>query len=426
MEGLVAGTIRRHRGSLSFQYDADYAGRTQPTPISTSMPVGDSVYGDRVVAPWIAGLLPDDERVVARWAREMGVSAKAFDLLGTRIGEDCAGAVQFARPERVSGVASRPGSVEELSESDIAARLRELRADSTTWRGRDGAGRFSLAGAQAKTALSLKSGRWGDPSGAAATTHILKPAISGLDNHDLNEHLCLASARLSGLSAVPTRIQSFEGESAIVVERYDRFFDPSSDVVLRIHQEDICQALSVDPSLKYEADGGPGVRSVIGCLAAAIGGSASSAAVYQFVDAVIWNWLIAGTDAHAKNYSLILSGDAVELAPMYDVASALPYPGFSEQKMRFAMRVGSRYYVAIRHNPWPRAAKMWGLDYARLHDRVIRLASMAGDSFSAASKAPELCDLDSVMPSTLTDLVAERAARAIDALNLPLEHHRQA
>jgi len=63
-----------------------------------------------------------------------------------------------------------------------------------------GTGQFSLAGAQAKTALYFdeRTSRWGDPSGAISTTHILKPAIGGLDDHDLNEQLCLSAARLLG------------------------------------------------------------------------------------------------------------------------------------------------------------------------------------------------------------------------------------
>lgn len=72
-------------------------------------------------------------------------------------------------------------------------------------------------------------------------------------------------------------------------------------------------------------------------------------AVCRFADASIWNWLIAGTDAHAKNYSPLLAGNQVRLVPLYDVASALPY-GAHENKLRLAMKVGDDDRVFLQHN----------------------------------------------------------------------------
>ncbi len=140
------------------------------------------------------------------------------------MGEDCAGAVQFVRPERVEAMLARSGAIAPLTEERVAERLRTLRRDPSAWH-LAGTGQFSLAGAQAKTALhlDLSTGEWGDPSGAVPTTHILKPAIAGFDDHDLNEHLCLRAARIAGLRAATSRITSFGEERAIVVERYDRF-----------------------------------------------------------------------------------------------------------------------------------------------------------------------------------------------------------
>src|ERR1019366_160687 len=146
------------------------------------------------------GLLPDNDAVLARWARQFHVSSSSpFSLLGTQIGEDCAGAVRFAPPEEIDRVLARPSGVTWLTEDDVGQRLRDLREDSTSWLGRSFTGQFSLAGAQAKTALLFKDGRWGVPSGSTPTTHILKPAVAGYDGHDLNEHLCLDAARRAGL-----------------------------------------------------------------------------------------------------------------------------------------------------------------------------------------------------------------------------------
>jgi len=210
--------------------------------------------------------------------------------------------------------------VEPVSNDEVAALLRGLRRDSGAWHPNAQSG-WSLAGAQPKLALAydeLTRG-WAIPSGSRATTHILKPAIVGLDDHDLNEHLCLAAARALGLRAADSKVVRFGSEQALVVRRYDR---PLIDgVVVRVHQEDFCQALGVHPQRKYQSDGGPTVDDLVGVL-----GSAGSQRddIGHLLRAVAYNWLILCTDAHAKNYSLLLSGRQVRLAPLYDLASAPP------------------------------------------------------------------------------------------------------
>jgi serine/threonine-protein kinase HipA len=217
----VAGTVTRiARGALRFDYADDYRQRPDATPLSLSMPTQVRSHPDHVITPWLWGLLPDNDAVLARWSRQFQVSAASpFSLLATQIGEDCAGAVRFAPPDQGDRVLTRPGSVTWLTEDEVATRLRDLKEDSTAWLGRSFTGQFSLAGAQAKTALLFRDGRWGVPSGATATTHILKPAVSGFDDHDLNEHICLDAARRVGLLAVRTRVGRFGDETAIVVDR---------------------------------------------------------------------------------------------------------------------------------------------------------------------------------------------------------------
>ena len=98
--------------------------------------------------------------------------------------------------------------------------------------------------------------------------------------------------------------------------------------------------------------------------------------VWRFFDALAWNWLIAGTDAHAKNYSLLLSGAEIRLAPLYDVASALPY-GVHERELRFAMKIGGDYRVYPERNTWDKAAHELGLDVDSAIERVAVLAEQA-------------------------------------------------
>lgn len=412
----IAGTVTRLTGGkLQFDYDEQYAAGPGATPLSLSMPLATRSHPDHVITPWLWGLLPDDPSVIANWARHFDLARAApFTLLATPVGADCAGAVRFARPEDIDRRLSIVGAITWLTEEDIADRLRELRRDSTTWLGPAFTGQFSLAGAQAKTALIYQNGRWGVPSGYIPTTHILKPAIVGLDDHDLNEHLCLDAGRRVGLTVVKTRIAQFGDETAIVVDRYDR--RETEHGLIRVHQEDLCQALSVPPTRKYQNEGGPGVREVSDLFQRVMPGRISEVARRRFADALIWNWLIAGTDGHAKNYSLLLQGNGAFLAPLYDVASALPY-GDHENTLRLAMKIGGDYHLNPYRNRWPSAARDLGLDLDELMTRVRDLAVAAPDSFADAAKEPGVTALDSALPAKLADLVAQRCTRCIRLLD---------
>jgi len=411
----IAGTLTRLPGGrLRFDYDDGYRERPNATPLSVSMPTQVRSHPDRAVTPWLWGLLPDNEAVLSRWARDLHASASSpFSMLATPIGHDCAGAVRFVAPDAVDKVIGQPGDVTWLSDQEVGDRLRELREDATAWLGREFTGQFSLAGAQAKTALLHEDGRWGVPSGSMATSHILKPAVAGLDDHDLNEHLCLDSARRAGLVVARTRVARFGDESAIVVDRYDR--RPLDGRLLRIHQEDVCQALGVAPSRKYQNEGGPGPKAVARLVRGAMPPRVAEEAIWRFLDALAWNWLIAGTDAHAKNYSLLLASGQVRLAPLYDVASALPY-GTHEKKLRFAMKIGGDYGVFPQRNTWPQAAGDLGLDPERVVARVDELAVRAPDAFAEAASAPEVASLNRPLPGRLVYLVADRVERCLALL----------
>ncbi|MGH9299542.1 MAG: type II toxin-antitoxin system HipA family toxin [Acidimicrobiales bacterium] len=417
LDDRVAGTLTRlDQGRLRFDYDDDYRDRPDATPLSVSLPTQVASHSDRAITPWLWGLLPDNEAVLSRWARHFHVSISSpFSLLSTPVGEDCPGAVRFAPPDELDRVLERPGTVTWLNEDGVAQRLRELREDSTAWLGRTFAGQFSLAGAQAKTALLFEDGRWGVPSGATPTTHILKPAVAGFDDHDLNEHLCLDAARRCGLLVARTHVEQFAGESAIVVDRYDRVNRNGS--ILRIHQEDLCQALGVPPSRKYQNEGGPGPAGIARLIRRVMPPSIADSALARFADALIWNWIVGGTDGHAKNYSLIIAGDQVRLAPLYDIASALPY-GTHEKKLRLAMTIGGDYRLYPWRNPWPAAARDLGLDADTLMTRVDELTARAPDAFRNAADIEAVKHLDRELPDKVVWLIADRAARCRAALGL--------
>ena len=255
MGGRMVGTLdAADRRSLRFTYEPGYATDAGSTPLSVSMPLRVSPYSHATIHPYLWGLLPDDDRVLERWAREFGCASADVTGLLRGVGGDVAGAAQYGAPGATPEESS-PGGIGWLRDDDVAQFLRDLRRDTTTWR-QHPEGRWSLAGAQPKIALlyDRAADRWGIPSGATTTTHIVKPAIGGLNDFDINEHLCLAAARRAGLIAATTSVRTFGDERALVVERYDRIVDDAGAVV-RVHQEDLCQALSIHPDRKYEVDG---------------------------------------------------------------------------------------------------------------------------------------------------------------------------
>jgi serine/threonine-protein kinase HipA len=411
LDGSPIGRVERGPGGLRIVYDDGYVDDPNATPLSVAMAPPVRAHTDRIVAPWLWGLLPDNADVLDRWGREFGVSvASPFPLLSTQVGHDCAGAVQFCSPHALDELITRPGLVEPLSESQIATRLRQLRSDATTWLGPGFTGQFSLAGAQAKTALSFDdAGGWGQPHGSAATTHILKPAVVGLDGHDLNEHLCLTAARRCGLSAARTRVEAFEDQTAIVVDRYDRRLVDGE--LVRIHQEDVCQALGVHPGRKYQSEGGPSPADVADLLRSVMPSGRAIDALRRFVDALAFNWIVAGTDAHAKNYSLLHAGNETRLAPLYDIASALPYDTSNGHKLKLAMKLGPEYRLTATDRPssWRHLADDLGLAYDSVAAQVTALTQQIAPAFAEAAADPAVVELASDLPDRLVDAVAARA-----------------
>jgi serine/threonine-protein kinase HipA len=248
------------------------------------------------------------------------------------------------------------------------------------------------------------------------TTHILKPALAGFEDQHLNEHLCLSAARSVGLPAAVSTVEAFEDESAVVIERFDRA--TRGDQLVRVHQEDLCQALSLPPVRKYQSDGGPTPGRVAELLRTSVPGPDAETDVWHFADALAFNWLIAGTDAHAKNYGLLLAGTQVRLAPLYDTASYLPYDDSAGHKVKLAMKIGDDYRLGRtdRRSAWERTAKELRLDQRLLIDRVIDLAQRTPDAFALAAEGRGVEGTESDLPGRLVELVSNRCRHCIQVL----------
>ena len=410
LDGRETGrVVRDNRGKLTFTYNEQWRNAADAYPLSLSMPITLAEHPNAKIDPFLWGLLPDNEIILGNWARKFHVSARnAFSLIAY-VGEDCAGAVQFVQPARLNailGTAAPP--IEWLDEKEIAKRLRALREDQSAWRAPGDTGQFSLAGAQPKTALLFENKKWGVPSGRIPTTHILKPPSGEFEGHAENEHFCLELARSLGLNVVDSRIMHFKNEIAIVVERYDRA--RVAGTLHRVHQEDMCQAFAIPPTHKYQNEGGPGIRDIVGLLGE--NSSLPREDIATFLDSVVYNWLIAGTDAHAKNYALLIgAGGRIRLAPLYDVASVLPYPDINIEKAKVSMKIGGEYRLRnIQARHWRKLAVELKLDPDKTIRRVSELADQLADHVSTVKQQMVSEGLKHPIIPRLAEAVAKRAA----------------
>lgn len=413
--GTRCGELRENKhGSLSFEYDPDYAG----IPLSMSMPVGLARYDDRVVRPYLMGLLPDDEGTRRAIGAMLGVSGdNPFRLLRV-LGLDCPGAVQVC-PDGTSPATEDPKKdLEELSEEEISDRLTAVKEDAASaWRGVSLAeGHWSLGGCQAKIALRRRSGRWFECSGAAATTHILKPGVSGFDNQALVEYLSMRAALAVGLPAAEVEYRMFGMEPAVVVTRYDRVQGKGGSV-LRVHQEDLCQALSVSPSTKYAEQGGPTTPRIMALLKKT--GQNARENVYRFALYLFFNYLIGATDAHAKNHSLLIAGkDDMRLAPLYDVASMAPYRSLAptqRKPLRAALSIGgeNRFGMVgaahVENMVRTCGLEDVGLDADTLNDRFRKMAALVPGAVAEAIddvRKDGIADVDEIGDALYREIAA--------------------
>ncbi len=318
-------------------------------PVSLSLPLREDRYIGAPVAAVFDNLLPDNAVIRKKIAeRTEAGGTDAFSLLAA-LGRDCVGALQFLPDDQTPGLA---GTIKghPIKDADIEKLLNNL-ATNPLGVERDEEFRISIAGAQEKTALLRVRGRWQKPVGTTPTTHILKPQIGRLPNGiDLsnsveNEFLCLTLTKALGLPTAHIEMASFGSKKVLVVERFDRLFTKDKRL-LRVPQEDFCQALSVPWTTKYENEGGPGIQAIMRVLA---GSDEAADDRRHFLKAQIVFWLLGATDGHAKNFSIFLEpGGGYRLTPLYDIVSVQPSfvaHQIRHNQMKLAMAVGnSRHY----------------------------------------------------------------------------------
>ena len=373
-EQRLIGTIDVDKRGPSFTYDPNWIGLRGAFPISTTMWFKSERIPSNTFLPWAANLLPESEQL-----RTVGqvLGMARGDVIGllSAIGGDTAGALSVGQPGRISSMRWRPVSTREELEKII-----EDLPNKPFLVGEEGVS-MSLAGAQAKLAVAVnEDGHICIPMNGSPSTHILKPDSPRLPGSVQNEAFCLTLARRMKIPTPNVTTGQAGQRTYLLVKRYDR--TDVSGRWRRLHQEDFCQALGKLPSAKYECNytgiQGPTLKDMFDVTRRHM----APTDIVRLLDMVIANVLACNTDAHAKNYSIMIRGSGASLAPMYDVMCGEVWENVTKN---FAQKIaGKGRGDDLKGRDWQRFARECGLNPRQVIDRVGALSGSAITEAGAA------------------------------------------
>ncbi|MCL4153764.1 UNVERIFIED_CONTAM: hypothetical protein GTU68_013580, partial [Idotea baltica] len=422
LNNRLLGQLNREKsGAIRFQYDREWIEWEHAIPVSISLPLREDQFTGAQVMAVFENLLPDNAPIRRRVAERVGAQGTdAFSLL-SEIGKDCIGALQFLSEDETPQEADKLTG-ETLNDDDIEKLLTDLDVTPLGIRS-ENSFRISVAGAQEKTALLFNNEKWIQPSGTTPTSHIIKPQIGklhgGIDlsNSVENEYFCLKLLHHFGLKTAHTQIKTFGNKKALCIERFDRRWTKDGKLI-RLPQEDCCQALSVAPTGKYQSEGGPGIVELMNILR---GSDNPIDDRLDFFKANILFWLIGATDGHAKNFSLALSSRGrFRMTPLYDVLTlqtSVDQKCLSHKDFKLAMRVGqsNQYNVErIRGRHFVDTGVQAGLSRKRIADLFEVIKSEYQPALDACCQ-----ELEPTFPQELIESVSNAMEHRIARLIMP-------
>lgn len=331
LSGRFAGVLSRDdAGRLSFRYDSEYLASGYEA-ISVTLPLSAEPYQERDIMAFFSNLLPDEgvRRTIAEILRLP--FEDTFGIL-KEIGGDCAGAIAFweAGKERADVIREYKALTEEESLKILTELDRRPLGIDDEFRG------ISGAGAQDKLIACLDGKVLKLPLKGTPSTHIIKPDIERFENSVFNEYFVMRLAKACGLNVAKCDILTLKDRHFYVTERFDR--EVVNGRVTRLHQEDFCQLLKCRPEIKYQDQGGPSLVECVKLIRETL--RLPAVDVLEFVDRVIFNFLVGNGDAHGKNFSVLYRNGQPRLSPAYDIISTTVYPVISK---KMAMKFDGEY-----------------------------------------------------------------------------------
>ncbi|NRR30878.1 type II toxin-antitoxin system HipA family toxin [Oxalobacteraceae bacterium] len=427
LNGTPVGYWDASAGSNTLTYFDEWLDDEQGRPLSLSLPFqpGNAPYRGQLVQNYFDNLLPDSDAIRRRIALHFKTAGiEPYQLLAA-VGRDCVGAIQLLpadeAPADLFAINCAP-----LDERGVAALLRHMVSDRPLGHNDEvDELRLSIAGAQEKSALLWHQGQWQRPLGSTPTTHIFKLPLGlvGAMQADMrtsveNEWLCSRIMRGFGLAVAECEIAHFEDMKVLIVERFDRRPAADGNWIVRLPQEDFCQATGTSPLHKYQADGGPGISTIMEIL---LGSERAEQDRMNFFKTQLVFWLLAATDGHAKNFSIFhLPGSRFRATPLYDVLSAHPIIGtgankVAPQRAKLAMAVrGTQNYYHLRQiqrRHWLNHAGQVGLGAVAAESIIAELLdAVDGVVASTYAQIPE------GYPTDLADAILQGLVQQRDRL----------
>jgi serine/threonine-protein kinase HipA len=401
------GTIETHEDGPSFVYDPEWLRTRGAFPLSILMPLSPRRTPPQIFEPWAANLLPEASQL-RTVGRRLGAAPEDTIAILAEIGRDTAGALSIGK----AGSPDPGGWVPVLDDASLERIINELPSKPFLV-GEDGVS-MSLAGVQNKLGVAVNAaGQVCIPHNGAPSTHILKPDSDNLFGGVQNDALCLVLAGRCGLNASRVMTGKAGKRTYLLVTRYDRL--EQAGRWRRLHQEDFCQALGKPPSAKYEANQSGVKGPTIADMFALTRNAMRAPDVLNLLDYVIFNILVCNTDAHAKNYSLMISGKGFSLAPLYDVMCADAWEGITRNLAQKIADKNRGEHLKRRH--WQVFAGDCGLNAPRLIKRIEELAgTVLRETRTAAAEVNSMPAGAHVLMPKFVEAIEGRARAIISGL----------
>lgn len=416
-------------GKMTFQYTSKWI--VDGFPISLSLPLQKNIFSEKECRPFFEGLLPEGD-IRDEIARNLGISSRNDFALLEAMGGDCAGAISVGTSSPYS--AQIEAYEEQINDDKLLEALKPLNG-KPLFAGEKEV-RLSIAGSQRKLPIIYRNGMFFIPHGNLPTTHIIKPEISGLEDTVDNEFFCLSLAKKIGLNVPNFEILELDGKKYLIVERYDRqleaernsltsstfgslqlagpskdtresssppggqLLDPASGWLIRLHQEDLCQATGIPSENKYQRDGGPGFYELFSIIRQH--SSQPALDIKNAIRVIVFNYIIGNADAHGKNFSFLIEKNAMKLAPFYDLLSTEIYPNLSK---KMAMKIGGKYEpedVFGRH--WHKFAEEISVNPKFIDKEIAKLSTNIENSIKAYPHFPISSKISKIISKKIEQL----------------------
>jgi serine/threonine-protein kinase HipA len=407
-KGQLVGTLSfTQPGTCSLQYAEGWL--RNGYAISPHIPMGGDAPTQTVVN-FLRNLFPEGESFDVLLEVESISQSNVYAILSV-IGNDTAGALTFT----AGAAGTRPAELRLIDEDELVARLSADRGLSV-W---DGKYRLSMAGIQNKlNVYEQKGGALYLPGSGFASNYIAKSASKRFPTIVANELYCMRLAEAANLDVAKVSIKHFGSHGLLLVKRFDRR-DVASGVEKR-HIIDGCQSLDLPPGYKYEKPFGAGehvehIRT--GASLKMLFEFADTTAVpvltrQRLIDWVIFNLIIANSDAHAKNLSFFVAKNGLSLAPFYDLVSI----GYEAQRKddidtQLAMSIGDNFDVnQITAYDLLCFADENGIKFDLLKRRIDKLAVVCMNLANRLDfSADNLTDSERTVHAELAKLVISRS-----------------